>query len=272
MDGQLWLEHRGTGPIMATAVHAGHEIRGELQPLLTLDEAARAREEDPYTDYWVKVVPTWLVARRSRFEVDLNRTRDESVYADPEMAWGMHVWEHPLDKKLVEHSLQEYDAFYSELEDILKGLASHHRHFIILDLHSYNHRREGPEHLPADPGDNPEVNIGTGSMDRKYWAPVVERFITDLREYGFYDRHLDVRENIKFKGRRLAQWIHQRFPKSACVIAIEFKKFFMDEWTGVGEVEKIQSIRTALQHTLPGQLQELARMDCRDIAIAGKHV
>ena len=68
---------------MATAVHAGHEIRGELQPLLTLDEAARAREEDPYTDYWVKVVPTWLVARRSRFEVDLNRTREESVYADP---------------------------------------------------------------------------------------------------------------------------------------------------------------------------------------------
>ena len=36
---QLWLENRDAGPLLATAVHAGHEIRGELLPLIALDES-----------------------------------------------------------------------------------------------------------------------------------------------------------------------------------------------------------------------------------------
>ena len=42
-----------------------------------------------------------------------------------------------------------------------------------------------------------------------------------------------------------------------CVIAVEFKKFFMDEWTGIGDIEKIEAIRDALQSTVPGLLKEL---------------
>lgn len=256
----LWLEHEGGGPIMATAIHAGHEIRAELLPLIALDEADRAREEDPYTDYWVKVVPTWLIPTHSRFEVDLNRERDEAVYTRPEMAWGLRLWKQPLKRKLIEHSLEEYDTFYAELYQILKHIEAKHRHFIVLDLHTYNYRREGAHAAPADPQSHPEVNVGTGSMDRKRYANVVERFIDDLRNYDFLGRHLDVRENIKFRGRQLATWIHSRFPNSACVISIEFKKFFMDEWTGVGDIEQVQAIRDALQSTLPGLLQELEKL------------
>lgn len=259
-DEAMWLEHEGTGPIMATAIHAGHEIRAELLPLIALDEADRSREEDPYTDYWVKVVPTWLIPTHSRFEVDLNREREEAVYTQPEMAWGLHLWKHPLKQKLIEHSLDEYDAFYSELYKILKHIEAKHSHFIVLDLHTYNYRREGPHATPADPQTHPEVNIGTGSMDRKRYANVVERFIHDLSHYDFMGRKLDVRENVKFKGRQLAKWIHERFPDSACVISIEFKKFFMDEWTGVGDVEQVQAIRDALHSTLPGLMEELNKL------------
>jgi hypothetical protein len=65
---------------------------------------------------------------------------------------------------------------------------------------------------------------------------------------------------VKFKGRQLAEWIHENFTESACVLSIEFKKFYMDEWTGVGEVEQIEGIREALQSTLPGILEELEKV------------
>ena len=177
------------------------------------------------------------------------------------MAWGLPVWKRPLGSKEVEASLDEYDAIYAELKRILDRLAQHHERILILDLHAYNYRREGPGSPPADPETHPEVNIGTGSMDRQLCGHIVERFMGDLRAYDFFGRHLDVRENVKFRGRQLAQWIHSTYPGVACVIAVEFKKFYMDEWTGVGDVEQIQAIRDALRSTLPGLYEELKRCE-----------
>lgn len=259
-NNRLWVESEGEGPLFATAIHAGHEVRRELLPLLALDEATRAREEDPYTDTLVKIVPSWIVFKHSRFEVDLNREREEAVYTTPEMAWGLHIWKQKPDQKMIERSLEEYDAFYEELHHLLSRIAAHHKHFVIFDLHAYNFRRAGPYEAPDNPTENPEVNVGTGSIDRKRCGRIIERFIRDLRAYDFLGRHLDVRENVKFKGRHLAQWIHTNFPDSACVLSIEFKKFFMDEWTGVGDIDQIEAIRDALQSTLPGILEELNAM------------
>ncbi|MBV1930124.1 MAG: N-formylglutamate amidohydrolase [Porticoccaceae bacterium] len=259
-NGKLWIEHEGEGPLFATAVHAGHQIRRQLAPIIALDDTARSREEDPYTDYLARVVPTWLVPTRSRFEVDLNRPRDEAIYSAPELAWGQHVWKHPPNPGQIKTSLAEYDAFYTELEKLLNRMVQHHKRFVVFDLHTYNYRREGADAPPADPALNPDVNIGTGSLDRVRWGKLTDRFMADLAAFDFCGRRLDVRENVKFKGRELAQWIHTHFAESAAVLSIEFKKFFMDEWTGVGEIEQIQGIRDALQSTIPGILEELQRL------------
>ena len=63
----------------------------------------------------------------------------------------------------------------------------------------------------------------------KRWAPVVETVIATLGEYDFPGHHLDVRENVKSRGRHFVQWIHQTFPRTVCGLAIEFKKTFMTE-------------------------------------------
>ena len=164
--------------------------------------------------------------------MDLNRAREKAVYIKPEDAWGLHVWKETPPKEVVEASLGSYDAFYEELHRLFTDLENRFERFVVFDLHSYNHRREGPDGPIADPQLNPEVNIGTGTMDRTQWAPIIERFITDLHAFDFLDQQLDVRENIKFKGGQLARWTHENFPRSACVLSIEFKKFFMDEWSG----------------------------------------
>jgi N-formylglutamate amidohydrolase len=254
---RLWVEQVGDGPVVATAIHAGHEVRRDLLPLLAIDEPTRAREEDPYTDALIKVVPSWIAFRRSRFEVDLNRPREEAVYMAPEMAWGLQVWNRPLGKTEIRRSLQEYDTFYEELYHLLKKIEKRYGCFVVFDLHSYNYRRRGPHEPPEDPKENPDVNVGTGSLDRRRCGPIVQRFITDLRNYDFLGHHLDVRENVKFKGRQLAQWIHEKFPKSSCALAIEFKKIFMDEWTGVADIDQVEEIRKALHATLPGIMEEL---------------
>jgi N-formylglutamate amidohydrolase len=260
MADRIWSEQRGDGPLVAAAIHAGHEVREEVAARLRLDDAQRLREEDPFTDRWTVVAPTRVVGLRSRFEVDLNRPREKAVYRSPADAWGLEVWAHPPDDGVLDRSLAEYDAFYRGMADLLTAIEHRHGHFVVLDLHSYNHRRGGPEAPPDDESANPQVNVGTGTMDRAQWAPLVDRFIADLRAYHFPQGGLDVRENVRFRGGHFPRWVHQTFPGSGCALAIELRKFFMDEWTGRADGSLLATITEALRSAVPGLLQELARL------------
>lgn len=259
LDNKIWKLAEGGGSIVATAIHDGHDIRPGLQALMALREEDRLREEDPYTGLWTDIVPTRVIATHSRFQVDLNRPRARAVYRRPEDAWGLHIWKDDLPEEEVERSLAGYDAFYSETKRLFEGLVARFKRFIVFDLHSYNHRRSGPGGPIADPEENPEVNIGTGTMDRAYWAPIVDRLITCLRDFDFQGRRLDVRENVKFKGGHFSRWIHDTFPRSGCSVAIEFKKFFMDEWTGKLDRAVHEAIREVLRDAVQGIDDSLAR-------------
>ena len=258
MGDELWLHETGDGPIVAVAVHDGHEVREEVGELLALSSEERLREEDPFTGEWATAVaPTRVLARRSRFEVDLNRPREEAFYRTPDDAWGMNVWKQPPSDGLMQRSLEDHDTFYAFLRERLEEVERRSGKFVVLDLHSYNHRREGPDGPPADPAKNPQVNVGTGTMDRSRWAPLVDRFISDLGSYDFPGGRLDVRENVKFVGRAIPRFVHETFPKTGCAIAVEFKKFFMDEWSGRLDRKLHAGIVSALQSTIPGLLETL---------------
>jgi N-formylglutamate deformylase len=251
---------RGHSPIAAAAVHDGHDVRPSIRRRLAITDAARLREEDPFTGELTQIAKTQVLALRSRFEVDLNRPRDEAVYRTPAEAWGTDVWARLPDERVIRASLREYDEFYSNIGALLRQMVAEHGRVVIYDLHTYNHRRGGPDSRPAPADENPEVNVGTGTMDRTFWSPVVERFIRELRAFDFHGRHLDVRENVKFRGGYFGRWIHQHFPRQVCAIAIEFKKFFMDEWSGDADLSEVERIFEALGSTLPGVEEELARL------------
>ncbi|MGO4439725.1 N-formylglutamate amidohydrolase [Rhizobium sp. RAF56] len=248
----LWSVERGVSPIVATAVHEGHLVREELQDLYALSPDERLREEDPFTEFTTRDVPNRIIFHRSRFEVDINRERDGAIYLRPEQSWGMNVWKDGLASAHVETSLQVHDDYYEMLLTFLKGIERRHGRMIVLDIHSYNHRRAGPDAPQSEQLEAPDINIGTSSMDRKRWSHVVEALMAHFASFEINGRPLDVRENVAFQGKgEQTRFIHQHFPYTGCAIAVEFKKFFMDEWTGKPDPALLKELRSIVASAVP---------------------
>lgn len=258
--GAPWSVTDGGGPVVACAVHAGSEVRAEVLRHMAIRRRQRFVEEDPYTDQLTDVVGTSLVVHRSRFEVDMNRARERAIYRTPGDAWGLKVWREPLPAAVRLRSLRLYDRFYADLFGVLARAGAGGRPFVVLDLHSYNHRRSGPEAPPADPLMNPEINVGTGSLDRDRWGGLVDRFMADLQTVEVAGRPLDTRENVRFRGGHLSRWVHASFPGQGCCLAVEVKKSFMDERTGEIDEPVWRGVHDALATTIPGVLDELETM------------
>jgi N-formylglutamate amidohydrolase len=257
--GPAFSTHGSWGPVVAVALHAGHELRPDVYAHIALDDATRLREEDPYTDALTSAGDIGLVVHRSRFEIDLNRPRDGAVYVRPEDAWGLHVWRDELPCDAIDRSLRIHDDFYGTLSRGLDEVAAHGR-FVVLDVHSYNHRRESPDEPPAPHADNPEVNVGTGWLDRDRWGRLVDRFVADLGAQRVRGHPLDVRENVRFRGGHLSRWVHERYAGRGCALALEFKKTFMDEWTGAVDCTHRDELAAALRAVTPGLRETLERM------------
>ena len=239
-------------PIIATAIHAGHEMNSYLKSNSKLTSSQRLREEDPFTDIFAKASTAHIVAKNSRFEVDLNRPREEAVYLYPKDAWGLDMWQNDLSDESLKHSLSQYDLFYKSFKKMLDDYLKVHKKLIVLDIHSYNHRRKGDRAPFDDNTENPEVIIATGTMkDRKIWAHIIDSCKESFSNYEVMNRFLDVRENVKFEGGNLASWIHNTYPKSVCCISIEFKKIFMNEWNGKTDDKCIGEIKNMLKSTIP---------------------
>jgi len=236
----------GAGPIVAVALHDGHALRPGLNEYLALDSGARLREEDPHTARMAPSGIPRLEVLRSRFEVDLNRPRFRAVYQGPADSWGLKVYRHELPDDADRVSRSVYDTFYAAAFDTLSRTVESHGRFVALDLHSYNHRRDGASATPADPCLNPEVNVGTRRIDSLRWGSVVEAFSATMTDHGF-----DCRENVKFGGGHFAHWVAETFPDTGVALAIEFKKTYMDEWSGEVHDGAVERIRAALTACVP---------------------
>lgn len=244
-----WIVQRGDDPIIATAIHDGHGLGPQASAAMALDEAGRLREEDPHTGQAILDIPTHVIAMRSRFEADLNRGLEQAVYLDPTQSWGLHVWHTPPDGALLRGMHDYHRGFYQMMGELLDSVVARHGHFVLLDVHSYNHRRDGADAPPTAQEEAPDVNIGTFSMPRDRWAFLLDPMLQSMGEFDFNGRRLDVRENIAFQGKgELARFVHARYPQSGCAIALEFKKFYMDEWSGRPCPDELEAMRGFITH------------------------
>ena len=236
------------GPVVATAIHDGHAVRPSLRPLLALPREERLREEDPLTAMFTAVGDVRIRAFASRFEVDLNRPREKAVYARPDDCWGLDVWTSPLPPAEIERSLARWDRFYAMVDELLGRLLERWEAVLLIDLHSYNHRRDGASGACAAQEGNPDIELGLTTADPERWREVTADFARALQSVPVAGRTPDVRANVRFPtGGHFPEWVYARWGSRVCTISPEYKKIFMDEWTGTADIGALQALETGLR-------------------------
>ncbi len=212
------------------ALHAGHDVRPDVAGKMKISPADRRYEEDPHTEAFLQSFPIQIVARYSRFEYDPNRPPQSAVYTTPDTCWNLDVWHRPQTKAETAESLDRHQEMHGLMDIVGDYLLQNSRYGILFDLHSYNYQRKGPMEWHADP--KPVINLGTGPVNREIFGPCLEDFMARLKTFSIDRRKIYVAENEIFKGGHLARRLSRNHYNRLLVLAIEFKKAFMNELSG----------------------------------------
>jgi len=212
------------------ALHAAHDVRPDVAKKMKISPADRRYEEDPHTEAFLQSFPIQIVARYSRFEYDPNRPIKSAVYTTPDTCWNLDVWDQPQTEAEIAESLAKHQELHALMDIVAEYLLQNKRYGILFDLHSYNYQRKGPVAWHADP--KPVINLGTGSVNRDVFGDCIADFLTRLESFHIDGRQIYVAENEIFKGGHLARRLSRNHFDRLLVLAIEFKKVFMNELSG----------------------------------------
>lgn len=239
------------GPVLATAIHDGHRIRPSLRPYLAISDAERRREEDPLTGVLCTVADTALQVRSSRFEFDVNRPREKAISADPADTWGLRIWDERLPASEIEASQARHDHFYRDVARLLEQRLERWGSLLLLDIHSYNHLRDGPEAPAASQDQNPDIDLGVTTLDPTRWGDMVADFSAVLSRSEAGNRTPDVRRNVRYPtGGHFPEWVYARYGSDICTISLEYKKIFMDEWSSQADLAVLEGLRNGLERAV----------------------
>lgn len=244
----LYQIKNAESPFWAFAIHDGHHISTDLKPYIMLTDAQRLREEDPFTARIADLPVNQFIVDTSRFQLDLNRDLKDAVYLNPDQAWGLNVFRTNLPSNYLLELYREHQSIYYTIERHISTTIKKFGYFIILDIHSYNAKRESSKQK-VNTLLNPQINLGT-YYNKEKWRDLIEEFLYVLKKKKLNNTEIDVRENIKFKGGNLAQHIINQYGELGCVISIEFRKDFMDEWTGEVNENMVSVYNQLLENTL----------------------
>lgn len=240
-----------TGPVLATAIHDGHRIRPSLRPYLAISDGDRRREEDPLTGILCTVADTAVQVRSSRFAYDLNRPREKAISTDPADTWGLRIWRDDLPEAEVEASLARYDHFYRDIARLIEQRLERWGSVLLLDIHSYNHRRDGAGAPAADLAGNPDIDLGVTTLDQSRWGDAVADFSAVLSRSSAGNRAPDVRRNVRYPtGGHFPEWVYARYGSDVCTISLEYKKIYMDEWTSQADLSVLDGLRIGLERAV----------------------
>jgi hypothetical protein len=233
-------------PALAVAIHAGHDVRGELLPLMQISEKDRLFEEDPATDRMIRGNANTIWGLDSRAEYDLNRTVEQAVPLKPGQFWGVQVYRVAPTAAMVNRSLEKYDAFYRFTGSCIRVLLERFGHCVVYDIHSYNLSRQIEKGITKPP----LFNLGTALLDRQRWGSRIDAWLRELGRIEITGIRTTVEENRVFTGagelcRRLTDW-----DPRILVLPTEIAKVYMDEREGILHDKRVDALRRELRRAI----------------------
>ena len=244
MLGAAAFEFKKPSNAIAVALHAGSRVRSGLNGVMQVGAVERSREEDLYTDALVEDFPLVMVARDSRFEYDLNWEEAHCIYDYQKKKWGHQVWSRPLTKSERDETIAKYREFHRLLDMMIEYVLSRVGPVLLFDIHSFCYQREDRVHWWTD--NKPEINVGTRYIHRDYFAAQVEAFMRMNSGIILEGKRLRIAENEIFPGGFLTRKYAAMHPHTVCVLAVEYKKIYMDEWSGKLYPEKLDLLKRSL--------------------------
>ena len=163
IDGSFTIKINRYLPYCCTAIHDGSNLRTELKAKINHDEYGRWFEEDPFTGDFISSMPITLIGNDSRFEYDLNRNPEDSIF---DIAWDRKVWKKKITPKERQRSIQKHNNYYKVTHALIKKLESLFGGCVVYDMHSYNYQRWDRK--------VPLFNIGAENVDIKRFGNIVE--------------------------------------------------------------------------------------------------
>lgn len=216
-------------PLIGLAMHAGHRVRVELQSKMAIEEEERTYEEDLGVEAFVEEFPIQLIGLDSRYEYDVNRPREQSVYLKPFQSWGKKVWQTPPTKEELEISYQKYDEFHELIDYFTEQSVARQGKALVLDVHSYNYRRPN---LAPRVDTLPVFNLAVSDNDKKLHGKILATLTQELMRADLPGTSISVKENDVFKKDGAAALAIDARQLKALVVPVEVKKIYMDERTG----------------------------------------
>ncbi|KHT65623.1 hypothetical protein RJ45_00300 [Photobacterium gaetbulicola] len=260
-DGSLTIRISEYQPYIATAIHHGHRLRGDLMPKCLLAEEERYFEEDPFTGDFISSLPIVLQGEDSRYEYDLNRAPDNCIYDE---AWGKPVWLSPLSDDEQALSLAKHSCYYRILACLIDTLESKFGLCLLYDIHSYNYQRIER--------DVPVFNLGTKQVNTRRWRKEIDSLVDKLRNIELPNIDVTAEVNDVFQGMGYqASFVKANFANTL-IMPLEVKKVFMDEERGESFPLVIEKLRAEMKNVLTEHAAETILRRTKVKKLTSSHV
>ena len=245
--GSAAFDFREPSGDLGIALHAASRVRPGLEELLHIGSGERALEEDHYTDLMVQDFSMSLVALDSRFEYDLNWEEQRCIYEFNRKKWGLDVWRRPLTDSERMETIRKYREFHELLDRVVSYLVSRFGSAVLYDIHSFRYQRESVIDWWEDI--HPEINLGTRYINRDFYSPQIEAFLEGISGMKLERKTIRVGENAVFPGGYLTRKYAATHNRQVLVLAVEFKKIYMDEMSNRLYPDRLDLLKTGLHQT-----------------------
>lgn len=249
-------------PFIGTAIHYAGEVRPDIRDKVKLDRTAAYYEEDPETHRFLSPFLHTLTPNQSRFEFDINRPPDTTIYTKPSLAWGLDVWKTPLNQFEREFSLEKWYEFHTMVDCAVEDAIERFGRAIVFDFHSYNYQRN--DYVDWRTDEKPVINIGTRhlALDAD-GRELVDWFLGDMKKHTVDGEECLVEENGVFYGGYLNRRLSHLYGPKVITLSVEYKKVYMDERTGEIHEDILGDLVAQMNETV-GRLAERVGGPIRD--------